>query len=315
MQVSVIVGIDVSKSTLDYTWLPHGKVKQVANTSYGIVLLVKELQTLHPQMIVLEATGGYQNNLVAALHKASLPLKVVNPRQVRDFARSLNRLGKTDSLDALTLAEFGQSRKLIPDTPKDDSLAQISYLLRRREQLQGMITAEKSHLEHTPVQYHDEGIELIDILTKYLKAADKEIKKIIKSNEEFTKKSDIIQSIPGVGPVTAATLIAELPELPGLGRKQACALVGVAPFNRDSGKYRGQRHIWAGRASVRKVLYCTLRPCLQFNPIVSAWFEHFRKMGKAYKVAVVACMRKLLVVIRAMLITKTTWEPKKVIIT
>lgn len=314
MQVPVIVGVDVSKSTLDYTWLPDGKAKHVTNTTRGIATLIKEIQKVCPQITVLEATGGYQNNFVAAMHEAGLPVKVVNPRQVRDFARSLNRLGKTDALDARTLAEFGQSRKLIADRPKVPQLAQISYLLKRRDQIQDMITAEKSHLEHTPEKYQKNMRELIDILLKHLHAADKEIKEIMSSNPDFATKDAIIQSIPGVGPVTAATLIAELPELSALGRKQACALVGVAPFNRDSGKYRGQRHIWAGRSQIRKVLYCAIRPCLRFNPTVNAWFERFRKAGKPYKVAVVACMRKLLVIIRSMLISVTQWEQKKPII-
>ena len=308
MQKSVTVGIDVSKNILDFICLPDGRPMHVANSKKGIATLVKTLQKITPNMVVLEASGGYQTAVVAAMHEAAIPFKVVNPRQVRDFARSLNRLGKTDSLDARTLAEFGLSRKLVPDTPKAPELVKISFLLRRREQLLQMITAEKSHLEQTPPEYQPEVTELMALITKRLKSVDKEISYTLQENPELAEQDKLIQSIPGIGPVTAATLIADLPEICSLGRKQICALAGVAPFNRDSGKYRGQRHIFAGRAGVRKTLYCALRPCLQFNPVVKRWFNHLISLGKPYKVAAIACIRKLLVVIRAMLISNTHWN-------
>lgn len=308
MQKRIVVGIDVSKSTLDYTWLPGGKAMQTANNSQGITSLVTALRGLQPEIVALEATGGYQNAVVTALHEAGIACAVVNPRQVRDFARSLNRLGKTDKLDALSLAEFALSRKLSPSTPKASNLVDMAFLLRRREQLQGMITVEKSHLEQTPASYRDELLEHITILAQRLKNVDKQIQQLVRDTPALAEQDKVIQSIPGVGPVTSATLLAHLPEITRIGRKQVCALVGVAPFNRDSGKYRGQRHIFAGRAQIRKVLYCTLRPCLQFNPIVKKWFDHFIAAGKPYKVAAIACVRKLLVVIRAMLISNTHWN-------
>lgn len=309
MQKRTVVGIDVSKATLDYTWIPQGKASRTKNTTEGIASLVAALRKLQPEIVVMEATGGYQTALVTALHEAGIAYAVVNPRQVRDFARSLNRLGKTDTLDALTLAEFAQSRKLVPDTSKAPERVELSFLLRRREQLQGMITAEKSHLEHTPAQFRRELLELLGILAQRLKNIDKQIKQIIAATPVLAEQDAIIQSIPGVGPVTAATLLAFLPEITLLGRKQVCALVGVAPYNRDSGNYRGQRHIFAGRAQIRKVLYCALRPCLQFNPVAKKWFDHFLSRGKAYKVAAIACVRKVLVVIRAMLVSNTHWNP------
>lgn len=311
MQVSTIVGIDVSKNTLDYTWLPDGKAKQVANSTTGIASLIKKLQKIRPDLAVLEATGGYQTNLVTAMHEAGLALKVVNPRQVRDFARSLNRLGKTDALDARTLAEFGASRILVPDIPKDPKLENLSSVLRRREQIQYMVSIERSHLEHMSEQYKSKHGRIIKVLKEELLVADKVIKQLLECTPEFAEKNTILQSIPGIGFVTSATIIAELPELTDVGRKQASALVGLAPFNRDSGKYRGQRHISGGRARIRKVLYCALLPCRQYNPIVKEWFERFyTQRGKPYKVAMVACMRKLLSVMRAMLINKTQWESK-----
>lgn len=254
-------------------------------------------------------SGGYQNVLVDALHHAGLPVHVANPRQIRDFARSLNRLGKTDALDALTIAEFAHSRKLPAQKAKPEALRDISNLLRRREQLQGMLLAEKNHLEQTPLPLQSEILELIKIIRCRVANLEKQIKTLIEKHENLSRMNAIIQSIPGVGPIMAATLIADLPEIMTFGRKQIAALVGLAPFNRDSGKYRGQRHIFAGRARVRKTLYCVLRPCLQFNSIIRKWFERFLANGKHYKVAAIACCRKLLVVIRAMLISNTYWNP------
>lgn len=304
----VVFGVDVSKNILDYTWLPQGKAMSVANSATGIASLVKKLLVIRPEIVVLEATGGYQNDLEVALHEAGIVYAVVNPRQVRDFARSLNRLGKTDKLDALTLAEFALSRKLIPTVPKPKECKEISFLLRRREQLQDMITAEKNHLEHTPAAFRQGLLELLDTLARHLRDIDKQIRQRILANQSFAEQDKIIQSIPGIGPVTSATLLSSLPEIRFLGRKQVCALVGLAPYNRDSGNYRGQRHIFAGRAFVRKILYCTLRPCLQFNSVVKKWFNHFISLGKPYKVAAIACVRKLLVVIRAMLVSNTHWD-------
>lgn len=310
MQKSIVVGIDVSKNVLDYTWLPGGKSMQTPNTPKGIAALIKVLRGLRPEIVVMEATGGYQTSAANALHQAAIPCAVVNPRQIRDFARSLNRLGKTDKLDALTIAQFAQSRKLVPDTPKPAECLEIGFLLRRRDQLQGMITAEKNHLEQTPEPLRMELYEHINLLVQHLRKINSQIKESIQKSPTLAKQDAIIQSIPGLGPVTSAALLSFLPEMPHIGRKQVCALVGVAPFNRDSGKYRGQRHIFAGRAQVRKVLYCALRPCLQFNPVVKKWFNHFISLGKAYKVAAIACVRKLLVVIRAMLISNTHWNEK-----
>lgn len=303
-----VVGIDVSKATLDYTWRPNGTAKHVANTAQGIAKLVEHIKQIAPEIVVLEATGGYQNALVESLHQASLPVKVVNPRQVRDFARSLNRLGKTDALDARTLAEYGQSRELKADRPRDANRIALSQLLLRRRQLHDLITIEKGHREHASESIAAGITELITLMGSLLKSIDTEIQGLKKRVPEFATHDAILQSIPGVGPVVSATLYAEMPELPDLNRKEVAALVGVAPFNKDSGKYRGQRHIWSGRSKVRATMYCAMRSGIIWNPVIKSWFERFRAAGKPYKVAVIACVRKLLVVIRAMLKNGTKWD-------
>lgn len=313
MRKSITVGIDVSKATLDYTWTPKGIASQVTNDLKGIQKLIKKLIKLKPQIVVMEATGGYHYAIADALADAGIPYKVVNPRLIRDFARSLNRLAKTDKLDALNIAEYGAVNTLTPDRPRDLELRSISALLLRRKQLQQMITMEKGHLEQVRLAasgFEPELLGHIAVLNQSLNALNKAIRLLLESVPELAAMDAVMQSIPGIGPITSATIIAELPEIRALGRKQICALVGVAPFNRDSGKFRGQKHIHAGRDKVRGALYCALRPCLQNNAVVKAWFERFIAKGKPYKVAAIACIRKLLVVIRAMLLNNTTWNPE-----
>jgi transposase len=305
----IIVGIDVAKKTLDYVYLLGGSPKQVANNPDGFASLVRDLRGKEIRIVVLEATGGYQTALVDALHQAAIPLKVVNPRQVRDFARSMNRLAKTDKLDAVILAQYAQSRELTPDMPKDAALVLIEKLLLRREQLLSMVTMEKGFREHSSgaIRLHIE--QHIQTLETQVSNIDQEIRSAIKSSPPLEAKNALLQSVKGVGPVVASTLIACLPELGQLNRKEIAALVGIAPFNRDSGSFRGQRHIWAGRAKIRRVMYCAMRSSIIWNPTIKTWFEHFRAAGKPYKVAVIACMRKLLVVLNAMLKNSTHWQP------
>ena len=310
MESKIVMGVDVSKSSLDYAVLPGKITNQASNTQAGVKQILKLARTKQVTLVVLEATGGYQNLLVEALHEASVPVKVVNPRQVRDFARSLNRLGKTDALDAISIAEFALSRVLTPDVQKPAHQVQLSHLLLRREQLQGMITAEKGHLEHAPAALASGIVQHLTLMESLLKTVDTEIRELISSVPDYAAADKLLQSVPGVGPVVSATILAELPELPVVSRKQAAALVGVAPFNKDSGKFRGKRHIVAGRSKVRKVMYCAMRACLRWNSVVKGWFDRFMAAGKPYKVAVIACVRKLLIVLRAMLITSTPWQTK-----
>ena len=312
MSAQIFIGIDVSKNNLDYTWTPGGKTRQVPNTLKGFSTLLDELKELQSALVVLEATGGYERRVVKAMQEADIPVKVLNPRQVRDFARSLNLLSKTDKQDAMLLARFAQSRHLEADDPKNPDREDVACLLKRREQLIQMITMEKSHLEHAPANIAPEIEDNIARLLERVKKLDKDINGRIISNAEFAAQDEIQQSIPGVGPVLSATLIAYLPELGKLNRKQLASLVGIAPFNRDSGAFRGQRHIHAGRRNIRKALYNVMRSAITWNPVVKRWFEHYRKAGKAYKVAVVACMRKLLSVINTMISTATFWNPRSV---
>jgi transposase len=310
MSVRIFVGIDVSKNKLDYTWVPDGRPRQVSNTQEGFSAMIDELKKLEPVIAVLEATGGYERQILKALQHASIPVKLINPRQARDFARSLNLLGKTDKLDAFALALFAQSRSLVPDEPKDPNREDLACVLRRREQLLEMITMERCHLEHSPADIAEEIKDNIKQMEIRIKKLDKNISDKIKSDPDLAEQDKIQRSIPGVGPVLSATLIAFLPELGRLNRKQLAALVGVAPFNRDSGTYRGQRHIHGGRRNVRRALYNVMRSAIIWNSTVKTWFDHYRKAGKSYKVAVVACMRKLLSVINVMIATAKMWNPK-----
>jgi transposase len=306
---NIVVGIDVSKKTLDYVCLPGGSPKQVSNDSAGFASIIHALWDKDIRIVVLEATGGYQTAVVAALHQADIPLKVVNPRQVRDFARSMNRLAKTDKIDAIMLAEYASSRELHPDAPKNATLVLIEKLLLRREQLLAMMTMEKGFKENTDGGIRQRIEEHIQLLAEQVKNIDGEIRIAVKSNQKLGAKNALLQSVKGVGPIVAATLIACLPELGQLNRKEIAALVGLAPFNRDSGKFRGQRHIWAGRAKIRRVLYSAMRSSVIWNSTIKTWFEHFRAAGKPYKVAVVACMRKLLIILNSMVKTGTPWQP------
>ncbi|UQZ87763.1 IS110 family transposase [Deltaproteobacteria bacterium Smac51] len=311
MSFQTVIGIDVSKDTLDFHKLPTATKGTIKNTPRAINAFIESLAHDQPEMVIFEATGGYQNQLAEALFKAGIPLKAANPKQIRDFARSLGRLGKTDSIDAEIIARFAQSRELKPDQPKAPQLLQISELLLRREQLITMITMEKGHRENTRPTMKNSIDQHIKMLQSQILELDKGIRQLVVASEETRGADEILRSIPGVGPITAAVIIAEMPELTSLRRKQAAALAGVAPFNRDSGQYRGQRHISGGRKKVRNILYCIMRTCLIHNPVVKKWYEGFRAKGKAYKVAVIACVRKLLMVMRAMLISNSTWDIQK----
>ena len=307
MQEYTAIGIDVSKLSLNYTWLPSGKVKQTPKNKEGFTSLIRDLEKIKPDIIVLEAAGEHHASLVEALHEHHFPVKVANPRQVRDFARSLNKLAKTDSIDAQILALFGQFQKPVPDTPKDKTLAEMGALLVRREQLVGMIVLERSHRENVSPAIQTQIDANISMLQAQVKAIETQLKAMTQQNEQHCKQYALLSSVPGVGLVLAYTLIASLPELGELNKKQIAALVGLAPFNRDSGKLRGRRKISAGRARIRKVLYCATRVAIHWNSRVKNWFERFRDAGNPYKVALVACMRKLLVILNSMVKSGTHW--------
>jgi transposase len=303
------VGIDVSKAHLDVALRPSGARWQVDNAEAGIALLVQELVELQPTLIVLEATGGYETAAVAALASAGLAVAVINPRQSRDFAKSLGRLAKTDRIDALILARFAEAIQPEPRRLPDEQALQLQAWLVRRRQLLEMLVAEKNRLSVTHKQLRPDVQEHIDYLEKRLKDIDQEIQSSLHNSPVWREKEDLLRSVPGVGRVLAVTLIAELLELGTLNRKQIAALVGVAPFNCDSGQLRGKRAIWGGRASVRTSLYMATLSAIRFNPIIRTFYERLKAAGKPAKVALTACMRKLLTILNAMMHSGKTWQP------
>jgi len=304
------VGIDVSKAHLDMALRPSGVGWQVDNGEAGIASLVQELVELQPTLIVLEATGGYETAAAAALASAGLAVAVINPRQARDFAKSLGRLAKTDKIDALMLARFAEAVRPEPRRLPDEQALQLQAWLVRRRQLLEMLVAEKNRLSMTHPQLRPGVQEHIDWLEKSLKDIDQAIQSHLHSSPVWREKEDLLRSVPGVGRVLAITLIAELPELGTLNRKQIAALVGVAPFNCDSGQLRGKRAIWGGRATVRTSLYMATLSAIRFNPILHTFYQRLKEAGKPAKVALTACMRKLLTILNAMMHSRQPWQPR-----
>jgi transposase len=305
----LFVGIDVSKQQLDVAVRPSGETWTVAHDEAGLRALVARLRTLAPTLIVLEATGGMEVVLAGALATAPLPVAVVNPRQVRDFARATGLLAKTDRLDAQCLAHFADAVRP-PARPLPDAQAQeLSALLQRRRQLVDMLTAEKNRLQAAPPRIRPQIQSHIEWLQRQLGLFDDALRTLVRSSPLWREKEDLLRSAPGVGPVLATTLVAALPELGTLSRQQIAALVGVAPLNRDSGTFRGRRTVWGGRAQVRAVLYMSTLVAVRHNPVLVAFYQRLRGAGKAPKVALTACMRKLLTILNAMLKHHTRWAP------
>lgn len=317
----VSVGIDVAKAALDVAIRPSGEERQEerhwANDAAGIAALVAWLQALSPQVsvqvsvqvIVVEATGGYEAPLVAALGLAHLPVAVVNPRQVRDFARATGRLAKTDRLDAQVLAHFGAAVRPTPRPLPDADAQALAALVERRRELVAMRTAEANRLGATRVKAVRERIQAhLEWLATDLQELDADLQKRVQASPLWQAQVDLLQSVPGVGPTVALTLLAELPELGRLSAGQIAALVGVAPLNRDSGTLRGRRSIWGGRATVRTVLYMGALRATRCNPVIRAFYERLVAAGKPKKVALVACMHKLLTIVNALLRHQTAWQ-------
>lgn len=306
------VGIDVSKSTLDVALVPDDRVWQVERSESGIASLIEDLRGSAVDLIVLEATGGMETSLVAALAAARLPVVVVNPRQARAFARATGRLAKTDAIDARLLACLGQTLNPEVRPLKDEQTRELEGLLTRRRQLIDMLTMEKNRLEAAPARVRRDIAAHIDWLTKRLKDVDGELQGAIEANEAFRLKDDILRSAPGAGPVLSVTLLAAVPELGRLNRREIAALVGVAPLNRDSGAFRGTRRIWGGRAAVRTVLYMATISAIRCNPAIRAFHARLRAAGKPPKVAITACMRKFLTILNAMIRSNTPWQLQNV---
>ena len=295
------VGIDVSKDRLDVAVLGEERVWQVDNTSSGIAQLVEGMQELQPGLIVVEATGGYQRAVVEALFWAGLAVAVVNPARVRQFARACGLLAKTDKLDAQVLAEFGQRVQPRRYGGKSEAEKQLSALLVRRKQVEEMLKAEQNRLRTISPSLRGSLERIIAILKEEKKHLEEQIQQFLKEQKAWQEQTEILRSAPGVGMVTTATLLAELPELGKMDRKKIAALVGVAPMNFDSGKKRGYRKTKGGRADVRSVLYMSTLVATRYNPLIQAHYQQLLKRGKLKKVALIACMRKFLTILNAMM--------------
>jgi len=297
----IYVGIDVAKEQLQVALRPDGETWSVTNDRPGLRDLVKRLAVSKPALVVLEATAGMEMPVVAALAAAGLPVVAVNPRNAREFARATGRLAKTDVIDAHVLAQFGEALKP-PLRPLPDAATQeLNALVTRRHQLVEMLTAEKNRLGQALAKAVRAGIrEHIRWLEKRLADIDRDLADAIGRTPVWREKDELLRSVQGVGPVLSTTLLAGLPELGSLGRKQIAALVGVAPLNRDSGRYRGKRMVWGGRARVREALYMGTLVATRFNPVIRTFYQRLLEAGKPKKVALTACMRKLLTILNAM---------------
>jgi transposase len=300
MATSSYVGIDVSKDRLDVAVLGERQEKQMSNTQDGITQLVKWMQELQPELIVVEATGGYQRAVVDALFHAGLPVAVVNPARVRQFARACGLLAKTDKLDAQVLAVFGQRVQPKRYEGKSEAEKQLSALLVRRKQLEEMLKAEQNRLRTISPSPLGSVERIIAILKEEKKRLEEQIEQFLRDQKVWQEQREILSSAPGVGKVTTATLLADLPELGRMDRKKIAALVGVAPMNYDSGKKRGYRKTKGGRTDVRSVLYMSTLVATRYNPVIQAQYQQLLKRGKLKKVALTACMRKFLTILNAM---------------
>lgn len=303
------VGIDVAKAQLDIAVRPTGEQWTSPPDDAGLTALVHRLQPVRPTLIVLEATGGWEIPVASALAAAGLPVAVVNPRQVRAFAKATGRLAKTDRLDAQVLAQFAEAVRPAPRPLPDATTQELTALLARRRQLVEMLTAEKHRLGRASARVQPDIQAHLAWLEKRLGRVDDDLATLIRTSPLWREQDDLLQSVPGVGPVLATTLLAELSELGTLTRQQIAALAGVAPLNRDSGTLRGKRCIWGGRATVRAVLYMGALVATRCNPVLKAFYHRLLAAGKAKKVALVACMRKLLTILNAMLKHRTPWRP------
>lgn len=302
------IGIDVSKQRLDVAARPTGEVWQVANDEAGIAALVATLAALPVTLVVLEATGGLEVPVTTALTLAGIAAAVVNPRQARDFAKGVGRLAKTDRIDAQVLAHFAEVVRPEPKALPAEAAQQLAALVSRRRQLNDMLVMEQNRLGSTPAAFRQDIREHIEWLKSRLRNNDKDLRKWLQSSPLWREKDDLLQSVPGIGPVNSATLLACLPELGQLDRKKIAALVGVAPMNRDSGKMRGKRTIWGGRADVRKALYMAAMVAVRFNPTLKAFYERLLAAGKLKKVALIAAARKLLTMLNAMVRDQAHWR-------
>jgi transposase len=307
---ALYVGIDVSKATLDVALGSDGQVVQVTNDEAGIPELVARLVKAAPELVVLEATGGYEWLVAAALAGKEVPVAVVNPRQVRDFAKATGVLAKTDKIDARVLARFAEAVKPEARPLPTPEAKELEDFLSRRRQIVDMLTMEKNRLAIAATERMKKSLKKhIAWLEEALRRANDDIDKAVRASPAWREHEDLLRSVPGIGPVSARTLLAELPELGTLNRKQIAALVGVAPLNRDSGTMKGTRSCWGGRAGIRQVLYMATLAAVRANPRIRSTYVALRARGKKHKVALIACMRKLLTILTAMVRDGHRWSP------
>lgn len=313
MSDSVFIGIDVSSQTLEVASSAHAKTWQASNDARGIESLCSQLTALGPALVVLEATGGYEFEAACALQAAGLPTAVVNPRMARDFARAMGALAKTDALDAHMLAAFARVLHQHPERERfvkplaDAQLQQLQALVLRRRQIVQMLTGERQRLRISHAAARPSIERVIEFLKQELGDSDTEVAAHVQHHH--AQLAQALTSVPGIGAASVAVLLAELPELGKLDRRRVAALVGVAPLNRDSGQMRGQRSIWGGRAQVRRTLYMATLTAVRYNPVLKSYYEHLLAAGKRKKVALVACMRKLLTMLNAIAKHGCAWNP------
>jgi len=304
----VFVGIDVAKAELVVGLRPAGTTWSVPNHDHGITQLVERLQTVAPELVVLEATGQYGSAVTAALATVGIPVVVVNPRQVRDFAKALGKLAKTDALDALVLAHFADAIRPEVRPLPDASATELAALVARRRQVVVMLVAEKNRKAAAPPRVRAEILAHIAWLEERLSRLDDDLQQLISASPLWRAKDDLLRSAKGVGPTVSLVLLAELPELGRLNRREISALVGLAPLNRDSGQYHGTRTTWGGRSQVRAALYMATLVAVRWNPPIKAVYDRLVAHSKQKMVAIVACMRKLLTVLNSMLSHQTPWQ-------
>jgi transposase len=305
-----VAGIDVSKAVLDVALLPSGEVMQYANDVGGIEELSKKLKSIAADLVVMEATGGYETAIATALVSAGLRVAVVNPRQIRDFARASGRLAKTDRIDAQVIAAFGQAIEPQIVRLPDEEARKLEALLVRRRQLVAMRVQEANRLTLVQGAMRKSIKTHIEWLEREIDKLDVDLTAGLRSSPAWRAKDELLRSMKGIGPVTSGTLLVALPELGQLDRRAIAALVGLAPFNCDSGVMRGRRAIYGGRSQVRTLLYMAATTAIRSNPVIRAFYERLKSRGKPHKVAIVACMRKMLTILNAMVRQSTPWTPE-----
>ena len=314
MGTNIVFGIDVAKKSLEFTCTGAATVFSVTITPKGFKEIIRKIRQLSATLVVLEDTGGYQTPLLDALVKAGLAVSKVNPRQVRNFARATGQLAKTDALDARILVRFGEvmaPRRVIPRSPEQRELSSLSA---RRAQLVDLRVSAKNHLEHATGYAAESGRATLEFLTGQLAEIEPLMENLIRESAPLREAAAIVRSVPGVGPQTCASLLADMPELGRLNRKAIAALAGVAPLNRDSGQKQGRRSVHGGRKRVRQYLYMAALSASRCNPPLRAFYSRLIASGKAVKVALVACMRKLLTILNTMLRNKELWKEDNVVL-